>query len=141
MENPARGCSPSLPTSTPASSCCSTDDVPHRLLGQAVEIALVRRARPWSRRTSRSRKHGRTRNAADVRDKDAAVALVHTVSSRPGRACPVSQHRDGGEVGELAGAGIVGGNVLDLDAEAAELPSMVIRCWFRACPGTAKILM
>src|SRR6185312_7269539 len=34
----------------------------------------------------------------------------------------LSQHRDGGEVRELAGAGIVGGNVLDLDAEAAELP-------------------
>ena len=51
-------------------------DVPHRLLGQAVEIALVDGLAPVLA-DEQVAQHGRTRNAADVRDEDAAIAAVH----------------------------------------------------------------
>src|SRR6185295_3628023 len=62
-------------------------DVAHRLLGQAVEIALIDGLTPVLA-DEQVAQHGRTRNAADVRDEDAAIAAVHGLSSRPGPACP-----------------------------------------------------
>src|SRR4029077_7691518 len=47
-------------------------NVPHRLLGQAVEIALIDRLTPVLA-DEQVAQHGRTRNAADVRDEDAAI--------------------------------------------------------------------